>query len=62
MNRCELVGYNNKKMKIYFKFPLKDDMMEQEMMNRINENTIQLPLIKLHKPTKQGSGGLMKYL
>ena len=46
-----------------FYFPLKDDMMEQEMMNRMkNYNILELPKMKLHKPTYQGVGNLMKEL
>jgi len=63
MNRCEIVGCHKNIIDKIFYFPLKDDMMEQEMMNRMkNYNILELPKMKLHKSTKQGAGGLMKEL
>ena len=63
MNRCEIVGCHKNIIDKIFYFPLKDDMMEQEIMNRMkNYNILELPKMKLHKSTKQGAGGLMKEL
>ncbi len=63
MNRCEIVGCHKKLINDIFYFPLKNDMMEQEMMNRMKNYTIlELPKMKLHKPTKQGVGNLIKKL
>ena len=63
MNRCEIVGCHKNIIDKIFYFPLKDDMMEQEMMNRMEKlKILELPKMKLHKPTKQGVGNLMKEL
>ena len=63
MNRCEIVGCQKNIIDKVFYFPLEDDMMEQEMMNRMkNYNILELPKMKLHKPTYQGVGNLMKEL
>lgn len=63
MNRCEIVGCQKNIIDKIFFFPLKNDMMEQEMMNRMkNYNILELPKMKLHKPTYQGVGSLMKEL
>ena len=64
MNRCEILGCKKNIIKDLFHFPLKDDMMEQEMMDRMKKykNIFELPKMKLHKPTKQGVGVLLNEL
>ena len=45
-------------------FPLKNDMMEQEMMDRMknSKNILNLPKMNLHKQTRQGVGNIIKIL
>ena len=73
MNRCEIVGCHRRNILNLFKFPLEDDMMEKTIMDRMNNNDknnnnnnskikLNLPKLKLHKPTKQGVGKLLNYL
>lgn len=64
MNRCEIIGCSFKNINFLFKFPAEDDMLEQEYCNRMKnlKNILNLPKMKLHKKTRQGAGGLMKYL
>ena len=59
MNRCEVVGCSSKNIFKLFYFPAKNDMLEQEYMNRIKHlgKILKLPKMKLHKKTKQGCGG-----
>ena len=62
MNRCELVGCHRRIIDKIFYFPLQDDMMEQEMMDRMKAytNILNLPPLLLHQPTRQGVGHLIK--
>ena len=64
MNRCEIVGCSKNNIDKLFYFPLKNDMMEQEMMNRmiISKDILNLPKMKLHKKTRQGVGNIIKIL
>ena len=64
MNRCEIVGCSKNNIDKLFYFPLKNDMMEQEMMDRmkISKDILNLPKMKLHKKTRQGVGSLIKIL
>ena len=64
MNRCEVVGCNSKNINKLFFFPAKNDMLEQEYMDRIKYlgKILKLPKMKLHKKTKQGVGKEIKIL
>jgi len=64
MNRCEVVGCSTILIDKIFYFPLKNDEMEQEMMDRMKKfkKILNLPQMKLHKPTRQGVGVLVKVL
>ena len=64
MNRCELIGCSKNCIDKLFYFPLKNDMMEQEMMDRmkISKDILNLPKMKLHKKTRQGVGSIIQIL
>ena len=62
MNRCEIVGCSKNNINKLFYFPLKNDMMEQEMIDRMmkSKNILNLPVMKLDEKTKQGVGHYVK--
>ena len=64
MNRCELVGCSKNNINKLFYFPLKNDMMEQEMMDRMinSKNILNLPIMELDAKTKQGVGHFLDNL
>lgn len=64
MNRCEIVGCSKNNINKLFYFPLKNDMMEQEMMDRMinSKNILNLPVMKLDEKTKQGVGHFINKL
>ena len=64
MNRCELVGCSKNNINKLFYFPLKNDMMEQEMMDRMinSKNILNLPIMELDTKTKQGVGHFLDNL
>ena len=64
MNRCEIVGCSKNNINKLFYFPLENDMMEQEMMDRMvkSKNILNLPEMKLDEKTKQGVGHLIIHL
>ena len=64
MNRCEIVGCSKNNINKLFYFPLKNDMMEQEMMDRMvkSKNILNLPVMKLDEKTKQGVGHFINQL
>ena len=66
-NRCEVIGCHTNNLDNLFKFPSDNDMIEEEYTNRINNlikttpnyYVLELPLLKLDKPTKQGVGKII---
>ena len=64
MNRCELVGCSKNNINKLFYIPLKNDMMEQEMMDRMinSKNILNLPIMELDTKTKQGVGHFLDNL
>ena len=64
MNRCEIVGCSKNNINKLFYFPLKNDMMEQEIMDRMvkSKNILNLPVMKLDEKTKQGVGRFVNQL
>lgn len=64
MNRCEIVGCSKNNINKLFYFPLKNDMMEQEIMDRMvkSKNILNLPVMKLDEKTKQGVGHFINQL
>jgi len=61
--RCELVGCKKELIDKFFKFPLKNDHMEQELYERLHDLSILvLPKIYLDEKTKQGCGHEMIYI
>lgn len=66
-NRCEVLGCQLNNFNELFNYPSKNDMVEEEYTDRVNNlvknnnnyHVLELPLLKLDKPTKQGAGDLM---
>jgi len=66
-NRCEVIGCHINNFCDLFKFPSNNDMLEEEYTNRVNNllksrvnyHYLELPLLKLDKPTKQGVGKII---
>jgi hypothetical protein len=63
-NRCEILGCHITNFNELFKYPSNNDMLEEEYTNRVNNKKknnnqyqiLELQLLQLDKPTKQGVG------
>ena len=64
MVRSEIYGCSKEKINSIFYFPLKNDEIEQEVMDRMKSSNsiLKLPKMKLDKKTRMGAGPLMEYL